>query len=82
MRIVFICIQMPKPPATAIAPVRRPRWVRVWGWPIALGLLTSSGLVAALLSPGAGHVWAWLALGLTVGVMAWFACIGSPRNPS
>ncbi|MBX3587001.1 MAG: hypothetical protein KF796_10165 [Ramlibacter sp.] len=45
----------------------------MWGWPLALGLLTTSGLLSALVSDGWGDAWSWLALGLTVAVMAWHA---------
>ena len=46
---------------------------RMWGWPIALGLLTGIGLISALFSDGgAGDVVAWFALGLPVAVCAWF----------
>jgi hypothetical protein len=45
----------------------------IWGWPIALGLLTASGLGSALVSDTGGDVWSWFALGLPVAVMAWFA---------
>lgn len=41
----------------------------LWGWPAALGLLSASGLVSALVSDGWGDAWAWLALGVPVGVM-------------
>ncbi len=46
---------------------------RMWGWPIALGLLTGAGLISALFSDGgAGDVVAWFALGIPVAVCAWF----------
>ncbi|MDH6593010.1 hypothetical protein M2165_002899 [Variovorax sp. TBS-050B] len=46
---------------------------RMWGWPIALGVLTAVGLVSALFSEGgAGDVLAWFALGIPVAVCAWF----------
>ena len=51
-------------------------WAGVWAWPIALGLLTSSGLVSALVSDGLGDAWAWFALGTPVAVMAW---LGWPK---
>jgi hypothetical protein len=44
----------------------------LWGWPIALGLLTCVGLVAALFSDGGvGDAVAWGALGIPVAVGAW-----------
>lgn len=46
----------------------------LWRWPIALGVLTASGLVSALLSDdGWGDWWSWVALGVPVAVMAWFS---------
>ncbi len=50
------------------APLRR-----LWGWPVALGLLTASGLLSALFSDAWGDVWSWIGLGVPVAVMAWFA---------
>lgn len=47
-------------------------FLRLWGGPLLLGLLTASGLVSALLSDGAGDVWSWLGLGVPVAVMAWY----------
>jgi hypothetical protein len=47
--------------------------LRLWGWPVALGVLTTSGLLSALVSDTWGDAWSWLALGLPVAVMAWFA---------
>ncbi|WP_333908850.1 hypothetical protein [Acidovorax sp. GBBC 3334] len=44
----------------------------LWGWPIALGVLTTSGLISALVSDGWGDTWSWVALGVPVAVMAWF----------
>lgn len=46
---------------------------RLWGWPLLLGLLSLSGLVSALVSHGWGDAWSWVALGVPVGVMAWYS---------
>lgn len=46
---------------------------KLWGWPIALGLLSASGLLSALVSDHWGDWWSWFALGLPVLVMVWFA---------
>ncbi len=43
---------------------------RVWGWPVALGLLSATGLVSALVSDGWGDTWSWLALGVPLLVVA------------
>ena len=47
---------------------RSPR-PRVWPAPIALGLITAFGLIAALLSDGIGDVLAWVALAVPVAVV-------------
>ncbi|MDY0746813.1 hypothetical protein SNE35_20040 [Paucibacter sp. R3-3] len=46
--------------------------IKLWVWPVALALLTASGLISALVSDGWGDAWSWLALGLPVAVTAWF----------
>ena len=46
---------------------------RLWGWPIALGLLTIFGLISALFSDGGlGDVLAWITLGIPVAVGVWY----------
>ncbi|WP_200932619.1 hypothetical protein [Pseudorhodoferax sp. Leaf267] len=50
----------------------RASFLRVWGWPIALGLVSGTGLVSALLADGWYDWWSWLGLGLPVMVGAWF----------
>jgi len=52
--------------------------LRIWVWPLLLGLLSASGLITALVSEGWGDWWSWFALGLPVLVMAWFGW----RRPS
>lgn len=52
---------------------------RMWGWPIALGVLTIAGLISALFSDGGlGDMLAWVALGVPVIVGAWYGW----RRPS
>jgi hypothetical protein len=51
---------------------------RLWGWPIALGLLTTTGLLSALVSDACGDAWSWVGLGVPVAVMTWFAWRRSP----
>ncbi|MDO8386847.1 MAG: hypothetical protein Q7T13_10670 [Polaromonas sp.] len=51
----------------------RPGFWPLWGWPIAFGLLSATGLLSALFSDGWGDAWSWLALGLPVLAMAWFS---------
>lgn len=45
--------------------------LKLWGWPVALGLLSATGLVSALVSDSWGDAWAWFALGVPVLVMTW-----------
>jgi hypothetical protein len=46
--------------------------IRLWGWPIALGVISLAGLFCALFSDGAGDVISWIMLGYLVAVCAWF----------
>jgi Flp pilus assembly protein TadB len=55
--------------ATAPQPGQRHPRLRLWGWPAALGLLSASGLLSALVSDAWGDVWSWVALGVPVLVM-------------
>ena len=50
-----------------------PEFRRLWGWPIVLGVLTTTGLLTALVSETWCDWWSWLALGVPVAVMAWFS---------
>ena len=47
--------------------------IRVWTAPIVLGVLSTVGLISALLSDSAGGVLAWLTLGAPVAVVLWYA---------
>lgn len=58
-----------KPPLWCASEVTK----RVWAVPVALGVLTATGLLAALLGTGAWRVLAWLALGAPLIVMARYA---------
>lgn len=60
-----------------------PPFLRLWGWPIALGVLSASGLLSALVSDAAGDWWAWFALAVPLGVIA-RGCVrrASPSSPS
>jgi hypothetical protein len=46
---------------------------RVWTWPLVIAAFSLSGLLSALVSDGWGDVWAWLALGLPLMVIARFS---------
>ncbi|MFN4275496.1 MAG: hypothetical protein ACK4FJ_04290 [Ferrovibrio sp.] len=47
-------------------------FLRLWGMPILLGILSGVGLVAALVADGWGDALSWLTLGLLVVLMAWY----------
>lgn len=49
---------------------------RVWAWPVAMGLASTGGLMAALLGDGTWDAVSWCLLGWPVGVCLWF---GLPR---
>lgn len=51
-----------------------PSFRQLWAWPIALGVLTLTGLLSALISDGWGDVWSWIALGIPVATITWFSC--------
>lgn len=55
-----------------------PAFLRLWGWPLLLALLTVSGLASALFSDSWGDAWSWLALGGPLAVLAW--CWTRPRR--
>jgi hypothetical protein len=42
-----------------------------WRAPIALGVLSASGLLSALVSDGIGDVWSWISLAAPLAVAAW-----------
>lgn len=49
-----------------------PPFLRLWGWPLSLALLTATGLLSALLSEHWGDWWSWFGLGLPLAVIGWF----------
>ena len=55
------------------------RFRRIWAWPVALGVLTASGLASALVSDHWGDVWSWVGLGVPVAVMSALALKRSPE---
>jgi hypothetical protein len=55
------------------------RGVRVWPVPIALGILTCVGLVAALVADGIWDAVSWIGLGIPVMVALWFSGVGPRR---
>jgi membrane protein implicated in regulation of membrane protease activity len=51
-----------------ISPVTRRK---IWGTPIALGAMTTFGMLSALLGDGTWDFLSWLALSVPVGVIVW-----------
>jgi len=45
------------------------RFWALWGWPIVMGVLTTTGLLTALVSDTWGDWWSWAALSVPVAVM-------------
>jgi len=50
--------------------------------PLALGILTAFGLIAALLSDGVGDTLSWIALAAPVLVIAWHSVRPATRYPT
>jgi hypothetical protein len=47
--------------------------MKIWFWPIVIGILSAVGLVSALLYDGPGDWISWAALLCPVAVSAWYA---------
>ena len=48
-------------------------FARLWGWPLVLAFLTTTGLGTGLVSEGWGDVWSWIGLGVPMMVIGWFS---------
>lgn len=71
----------PMHPSSSRHPPAGPR-LRLWGWPIAMGLLSGTGLGTALVSDTWGDWWSWIGLGVPMAVIAWFALRRTPGSPT
>ena len=47
-------------------------WWTVYGGPLLIGVLSSAGLLSALLYEGLGRYFSWIALGAPIALTAWF----------
>jgi len=52
----------------------------LWGWPVALALLSAAGLAGGLLGDGAWDWLAWLGLGLPTLAALWLGLRGRGRR--
>jgi hypothetical protein len=53
-------------------------FLSLWGWPIALGVLTGTGLISALFSDGGfGDLLSGVCLGAVTAVGLWFSLVRS-----
>ncbi|HVY07655.1 MAG TPA: hypothetical protein VHB46_16895 [Burkholderiales bacterium] len=46
--------------------------MKIWGWPIVLGLLSAAGLMSALLGDGVWDALSWFTLGAPLAVIAFY----------
>jgi len=46
-------------------------FTHLWGWPLALGLLTAFGLICGLVGDGGYDLAAWFGLGVPLAVGGW-----------
>jgi hypothetical protein len=49
----------------------RPQWLRVYGAPIVIGVLSLAGLLSALLAGDLGRYFSWFGVGLPIAIAAW-----------
>ncbi|MCY1283824.1 hypothetical protein D9M68_402630 [compost metagenome] len=59
--------------------MRRGLWM-IFRWPLLIGLLSTFGLVSALVADGAWDLLSWLALGVPLLLVGW-VWTRLPRNP-
>lgn len=49
----------------------RHQWLRVFGAPIIVGVLSLAGLLSALLAGDLGRYFSWFGVGLPIAIVAW-----------
>jgi len=55
----------------------------LWGWPLVMGVLTTTGLITALVSDTWGDWWSWVGLGIPVAAIGWFSWpFARPATPA
>jgi hypothetical protein len=53
------------------SPSHKPAWLRVFGAPIVIGVLSLAGLLSALLAGDIGRYFSWFALGVPLAIAGW-----------
>lgn len=46
--------------------------MKVWFWPIVIGLLSTAGLIIGLIYDDLGDAFAWVTLGIPVALSLWY----------
>jgi hypothetical protein len=56
-------------------------FLNLWGWPLAIAVVSAGGLVAGLVGDGAWDWLAWIGLGIPSAAATWFGLRGrgAPR---
>jgi hypothetical protein len=54
--------------------------MKIWLWPVVIGVLSGVGLVSALLYDGPGDWISWLTLFCPVAISAWCGWLRTPAN--
>ena len=57
-----------------------PAFRSLWGWPLAIALLSAAGLVGGLLGDGAWDWMTWIGLGVPCIAGVWLGLRGRGRN--
>ena len=60
--------------------MKDPAFWSLWGWPLAIGLLSGAGLVGGLVGDGAWDWMTWIGLGVPCAAGLWFGLRGRPRR--
>lgn len=59
---------------------KNPVFMRVFGKPILLALISMAGLIAALVGDGVWDVVSWITLGFIVAVTVWYVWFAKPSS--
>jgi len=56
--------------------MKSPVFWPLWGWPLAIAILSAAGLIGALVGDGGWDWLAWIGLGMPTGAALWFGLRG------